>query len=50
MIIRPRRLNRGALKGFRNTLHETIPSLRNLTHEEIESIKDERNADVFDST
>jgi hypothetical protein len=50
MIIKPHRVNKGAFEGFRTKLHEVVPGLRNLSHEDLESIKDERNTDVFDSS
>jgi hypothetical protein len=49
IIIKPRQIRKGALKAFRNTLHDIIPELRNVSHEEIEKLIDEQNTGVFDS-
>jgi hypothetical protein len=49
MIIRPRRVDRNTLDHFKNAFLETVPEIAYKTDGEIESLKDERNADIFDN-
>lgn len=49
LILKPRRVKKGALKRFRDTIPNTVPTLKKLTHKDIERLIDERNEDVFDS-
>jgi hypothetical protein len=49
LIKKPRKVNKGAWRGFRTQLHDLVPQLNNLTHEQMESIIDERNQDFFDN-
>lgn len=49
LIIRPHRVKKGALKEFRDTIPDTVPTLKNPTHEDIERLIDERNTDIFDN-
>jgi hypothetical protein len=48
LIIKPRRVKKGTLKEFRDTMPERVPTLKNLTDEDVERLIDERNADVYD--
>lgn len=49
LIMKPRRVKKGALKEFRDTTPDTVPTLKDLTHKDLESLIDERNTDIFDS-
>jgi hypothetical protein len=48
-IIRPRHIDRNTLEQFKNIFLENVPEVAYQTDEEIENVKDERNADIFDS-
>ena len=48
IIIKPRRVKKGALNGFKNTLHELVPELKNLTDEDLlESIIVDDDDDIY---
>jgi hypothetical protein len=45
---RPHSVTKGALEGFKTTLHDIAPELKNLTDKDLERLIEERNSDILD--